>query len=257
VKHIQQAPATQFVPGGNGRSVSGVRDHVRTLCENAAARARRTTFQQYATMRPPVLFATVAAVLLGVVVGFVRGGSLGRLAHLNVRLAWLAGVAWMVQVVLFASPLADGLAQWAPAIHLASIGLVGVVIVANRAVPGAALFAVGLMMNAAVIGANGGFMPVSEAALEAAGNGASSGALERGEHIQKAVLMRPDSPLWVLGDVFPFRPIGKVYSVGDVVAAIGALLLVSQGMGTRHAPEESYQVQDSLQALDRHRHRRL
>jgi hypothetical protein len=41
-------------------------------------------------------------------------------------------------------------------------------------------------MNAAVIGANGGFMPVSEAALEAAGNGASISSLERGDRIQKA-----------------------------------------------------------------------
>jgi hypothetical protein len=51
--------------------------------------------------------------------------------------------------------------------------------------------------------------------------------------------MRLDSPLWVLGDVLPVPPLGKVYSAGDVIAAIGALLLVSQGMGIRPHPARS------------------
>jgi hypothetical protein len=94
-----------------------------------------------------------------------------------------------------------------------------------------ALFGLGLLLNATVITANGGFMPVSESALMAVGDTASTAALQRGERIQKAVLMRPESPVWFLGDVLPFPPLGKVYSAGDLVAALGALLVVSQGMG--------------------------
>lgn len=184
-------------------------------------------------MAPIVLFATIAAVALGLLIGLVRGGSVARLAQLRVRLAWLAGLAWGVQVVLFSSPLAVSLDRWAAAIHLASIVLVGIVIVANRSMPGVALFGLGLLLNAVVITANGGFMPVSEAALAAVGNEARSEALDRGERAQKSVLMRPDSPLWVLGDVLPVPPVKRVYSIGDLVAAVGALLMVSQGMGTR------------------------
>jgi hypothetical protein len=179
-----------------------------------------------------VLFATVSAVLLGLLLGRIRGGSLSRLAQLPVRLPWLAGLAWLIQIVLFASPLGAALDTWvAAAIHYASIALVGIVIVANRATPGMALFGLGLLLNATVITANGGFMPVSESALMAVGDTASTAALQRGERIQKAVLMRPESPVWFLGDVLPFPPLGKVYSAGDLVAALGALLVVSQGMG--------------------------
>jgi hypothetical protein len=191
-------------------------------------------------MPRPVLYATVGAVVIGLLVGVVRGGSIARLAQLPVRLAWLAGLAWLIQVVLFTSPLGASLDRWAAAIHLASIVLVGIVIVANRAMPGVALFGLGLLLNAVVITANGGFMPVSDAALAAVGNDVRSEVLERGERTQKSVLMRPDSPLWVLGDVLPVPPLKKVYSIGDLVAAVGAALMVSQGMGTRSArhPEQ-------------------
>jgi len=178
-----------------------------------------------------VLFATVSAVLLGLLLGAMRGGSLTRLAQLPVRLPWLAGLAWLIQVVLFASPLGAALDPWAAAIHVASIALVGIVIVANRGIPGVALFGLGLLLNATVITANGGFMPVSESALVAVGDESSRAALLRGERFQKAVIMRPDSPVWFLGDVVPFPPLKKVYSAGDLVAALGALLVVSRGMG--------------------------
>jgi hypothetical protein len=182
---------------------------------------------------PPVLYATVTAIVLGGLIGAVRGGSLSRLGQLHIRLAWLAGVAWLAQVLLFASPLGAVLDPWAVGIHLATIVLVGVVIVANRNMPGVAAFGLGLLLNAAVIGTNGGYMPVSAAAVTAVGDSASLAALERGDHVLKAVLMQPDSPLWFLGDVLPVPPLRKIYSPGDVIAALGALLLVAQGMGSR------------------------
>jgi hypothetical protein len=180
-----------------------------------------------------MLFATAAAVSFGILIGFLRGGNLTRLAQLPVRLFWLGGLAWLLQVVLFASPLADRLDMWAAPIHLATVALVGAVIVANRALPGLALVGVGLLLNAVVYTANGGFMPVSENALLAIGNSASLDAMRSGERIQKAFLMRAESPLWFLGDVLPFSPFGKVYSVGDVIAAFGALVVVVQGMGSK------------------------
>jgi hypothetical protein len=54
--------------------------------------------------------------------------------------------------------------------------------------------------------------------------------LGSGERRQKAVLMSADSRLWFLGDVMPVPPVGKVYSPGDLVAAVGVWLIVVQGM---------------------------
>jgi hypothetical protein len=184
-------------------------------------------------MGHPVLALTVVAVSLGLLVGLLRGGSLGRLAYLPLRLPWLAGIAWLVQVALFISPLAPTLERWAAALHLASVGFVGAVVLANRAVPGVALFGVGLLLNAAVYAANGGFMPVSDRALLTVGSQATLEAMRSGARVQKTFLMRPDTPLWFLGDVLPVPLVGKVYSPGDVVAATGAFLLVAGGMGSR------------------------
>jgi hypothetical protein len=186
-------------------------------------------------MRPGVLIATVTAATLGGLIGLARGGSLARLAQLEVRLPWLAGLAWLFQVALFVSPLSAALQPWEIAIYLLSVMLLGIVVVANRALPGVALFGVGLVLNAATILANGGYMPVSEAALQAVGDTQSLQVLQRGEARQKAILMNSESPLWMLGDVLPVPPAGKVYSLGDLTAAVGVLLIVVQGM--HHARE--------------------
>jgi hypothetical protein len=192
-----------------------------------------------------MLLATVVAAGAGLVVGASRGGRIDRLAQLPIRLPWLAGVAWLVQVALFVSPLAAVLEPWAGPIHAASIGLIGLVIVANRVVPGIALLGLGLLLNAAVYAANGGFMPTSEAALLATGNESGLEAMRGGARFQKTVLMRSDTPLWFLGDVLPVPPAGKIYSVGDLVAASGVFVLVASGMTERPSGLRRDQVPSS------------
>jgi len=177
-----------------------------------------------------MLLATGVAVCAGALIGFARGGRLERLAYLPIRLAWLAALAWLVQVVLFVSPLADALDDWAAPIHLASIVLLAVVIFANRSLPGVMLLGLGLLLNATVYALNGGFMPVSEAALVASGNSASLAAMAGGAGFQKTFLEQPSTPLWFLGDVLPMPVAGKIYSIGDVVAVLGIFVLIEGGM---------------------------
>ena len=68
-----------------------------------------------------MLVATIVAACAGVLVGLLRGGRIEYLARLPIRLAWLAGLAWLIQVGLFVSPLAAALDAWAAPIHLATI----------------------------------------------------------------------------------------------------------------------------------------
>jgi hypothetical protein len=183
--------------------------------------------------------ATIVAACAGVLVGLLRGGRIERLAQLPIRLAWLAGLAWALQVVLFLSPLAGVLDRWAAPIHLATVVMLAFVILANRALPGLTLVGVGLLLNASVYAANGGFMPVSEGALVASGNGASAAAMADGTRLQKTTLLQSDTPLWFLGDILPLPLVGKVYSIGDVVAAVGVFVLAAGGMTGRLSPEYS------------------
>lgn len=180
-----------------------------------------------------MLVITLVAILLGLAVGFARGGSLVRLAATQVRLAWLAGVAWALEALILLSPLAEPLAPYtAPLLALALV-LVAVVVVANRREPGIALLGLGLLMNALVMAAHGGFMPVSDQAMRAAGAERELGVLRTAGRLQKSVLMQPDSPFWPLGDVLPMPLTGKVYSPGDLVAGLGVFVLIVRRMGTR------------------------
>jgi hypothetical protein len=177
-----------------------------------------------------MILATLVSCCAGIAVGYLRGGQLSRLAEVRIRLWWLAVVAWLVQVGLFVSPLGVLFDPWAAQIHLLTIGLLAIVIVANRALPGLALLGVGLALNATVYAANGGFMPVSAMALQATGNTTSLAVMAGGARYQKTMLERPDSPLGFLGDVLPLPPAGRIYSVGDLVATLGIFVLVAGGM---------------------------
>lgn len=122
------------------------------------------------------------------------------------------------------------------AAHVASYGLVGLFLLANRHLPGVWLVALGYLSNAAAIVANGGLMPASEEALRAAGRWA---LLEQaGMVYNNSAVVGPHTKLWFLGDVFALPaglPFANVFSVGDVLLALGALVLVPNLMGARPA----------------------
>jgi hypothetical protein len=195
-----------------------------------------------------MLLATLVSCCAGTAVGYVRGGHLSQLAQLRVRLWWVAVAAWLVQVGLFVTPLGGLLETWAAQIHLLTVALLAIVIVANRALPGLALLGIGLALNATVYAANGGFMPVSAAALQATGNTAALAAMAGGARYEKTVLQQPDSPLWFLCDILPLPVAGKIYSVGDVVATLGIFVLVAGGMQpTSRADTAEYSLEARLQ----------
>jgi hypothetical protein len=170
-----------------------------------------------------MLYLTTAALLGALALRLVRGDGLRHLP--SVRCAPLAGAAWLLQLLLFASPLAEPLAPYALAIHALSLLLLGGVVLANRHLPGVSLLALGLVLNVAVMSANAGFMPVAPGALLAAHGPASPLETTPGLRQQKTFLMQSDTPLWFLGDVLPVPPLGKIYSLGDLVAGVGAFIL--------------------------------
>ncbi|MDP9282513.1 MAG: DUF5317 domain-containing protein [Chloroflexota bacterium] len=116
---------------------------------------------------------------------------------------------------LEASRLAHALSMW---------GVAGFALV-NVRLPGAAIIAIGMFLNALVVSANGGVMPVSLDAAEIA-RGCRC-LLGPALHIA----MTESTPLGILGDVVPFPPTGNVYSPGDLLAWIGGAILVARISG--------------------------
>lgn len=180
-----------------------------------------------------MLLLTVSSVVLGVAVGLLRGGSLERLAGIRIRLWWLALAAWVLEAVVLASPWSAGLTPVAAPVLALAMALIGVVLALNWRVPGLGIFLIGLLLNALVMSANGGFMPVSEPALVTANSTWFLDEMKAEGRLQKSFLMQPDTPLWFLGDVVPIGLVEKVYSPGDLVLALGSFVLVVGGMGSR------------------------
>lgn len=168
------------------------------------------------------------AVALGVVVGLALGGRLSRLADLRLRAGWLFYVAFALQIAAFPS----GTLPWsvgdslATGLWLASYAVLVVAAACNLRVPGAAVIGLGMASNLAAVIANGGHMPGLRGALRAAGQ------TFHGPHNNEVVAQNPHLA-WLV-DRWPvphWIPGGNVFSVGDVLIAVGAVVMVSAAMG--------------------------
>jgi hypothetical protein len=84
-----------------------------------------------------------------------------------------------------------------------------------------AIVALGAISNLAAISANGGFMPASREALTTAGFS------DEGEHTNSIVLENP--ALEPLTDIFALPaglPFANVFSIGDVLIALGIVVVI-------------------------------
>jgi hypothetical protein len=147
-------------------------------------------------------------------------GRLGALADLRFRAAWLLVAAIAVQILIVSIVPGQGSPALHNAVHVATYGLVGAFVIANRGIPWVWLVAFGGALNFAAIAANGGVMPADPDAVAAAGL-----AVDPGEFVNSGVVENPH--LAFLGDVFAVPaswPVSNVFSVGDMLILVGALL---------------------------------
>jgi hypothetical protein len=164
----------------------------------------------------------------------LAGGRLSALADVRFGAPWLALAAIAVQIVVI-SIVPQG-AGWAHhAAHLASYGLIAAFLWVNRRLPYLWLAAIGGGLNLVAITANGGVMPADPDALAAAGV-----EQKAGDFANSTAVAHPH--LGFLGDVFAVPaswPVSNVFSVGDVILAIAALLALHSVCGSRLALRRS------------------
>jgi len=153
----------------------------------------------------------VSALLAGFVLGLASGGSWRNLARLDLKF-WPA-----LLVGVIARTAAPFLGEIALSASVAGLALVAFVALLNRGMPGAWLVGLGSLLNASVTLINGG-MPVDPGALAVSGKGAPSDGLH--------VILGPATWLPFLADVLLIPVLNNIYSVGDVVLAIGGFWMV-------------------------------
>jgi hypothetical protein len=166
------------------------------------------------------------AVPIGVLLGFLIGGRLERLSQIRFEWAWLAVVGLAVQLVLFSTTIGDRLPGGVgEAVYVASTGAVLVAVWRNLAVPGLPIVAIGAISNLVAVVANGGVMPTTPEALAIAG-------LDETEGFSNSAVLA-DPVLEPLTDILAIPaglPFANVFSVGDVLIAVGIAVVIAIGM---------------------------
>jgi hypothetical protein len=159
------------------------------------------------------------------VIALLRGGRISNLTRLHFRHLGFLFVPLLLQMIAF-SPLGDTMIGGAPLaqyLYAISLALAGFAVFLNRHLPGAILIALGLFSNSLVILLNGGFMPVSNAAREFAG------LTPLAARWLNIIPINESTRLPWLSDVLPlpaFLPFANVYSIGDVLVALGGVIFI-------------------------------
>lgn len=158
----------------------------------------------------------IIALIVALVAGLLRGGSLESLGGTRVR--WIALLlAGLVVQLVFDIWDPPGLTNdGALAVLLLSNLAVFAFVLINWELPGMLLVAVGLLLNTVVITANQA-MPVSASAADTAGIEPPSSDTDDLKH----ELAGDDTILGFLGDVIPVPGLGEVLSIGDIALALG------------------------------------
>lgn len=167
----------------------------------------------------------------GILVGFLRGGSLARLAGLDLRHGWLVFLGLALQLVAFKGGLPADF--WAPAVHVLSYMVLVAGIAFNFRHWPMQVLGLGLLFNLAAIAANGGYMPAAAEALRLAGMEAQLDHLLAYGTLTNSTLLSETTRLIYLTDHFYLPaavPGASVFSAGDVLIGLGVMLLVARGM---------------------------
>ena len=173
----------------------------------------------------------VLAVVLALVTVPLAGGRIGRLAEVRLRWAPLLFAALALQMVILVVVPGwdDALLR---AVHLGTYGMLFTFLWVNRRIPGIWIVAVGGALNLIAIAANAGVMPAGPAAVRSAGIASNAD-----EFTNSGLLDHPR--LLFLGDIWAIPrgwPLANVFSIGDVVIAIGVFAVVHALCGSRVAP---------------------
>jgi hypothetical protein len=166
--------------------------------------------------------------IFGVLLAWLLGAHPGRLALVRLRASWIVFAALALQILLFtraSRALQIPLLSESNA-HVATYVALLIFIVANIRRPGFVFAAAGCALNALVITANGGRMPVSLASWTATGRAAHQ--LTR-HGVYNNVALASGAHLPGLGDVFPLPrivPLANAVSIGDLLLLVGVTTFV-------------------------------
>jgi len=169
----------------------------------------------------------VEAAIFAIIIGYLLKGKLKNIETEKIKGIEFVICAFLIKIILIAC-IQKGLLKIGMVTYLIYIVqyiLILVFTFLNRRNPLLVVIGVGILLNALVIFSNSGTMPVSMKAVQAYGikiNVSSKGMYSA---------LDSSTRLAFLGDIFPAKLIIHfIFSIGDVVTAIGMMLYIILGM---------------------------
>ncbi len=188
---------------------------------------------------------TLLAVIVGLVAGYVAGGSHLHLSTLRLRGAWLPALWAGIYVVV-----ARVHVPWAvPLLLVAHLGFLVFVALNLRRTRGLWLVGIGLLLNVAVLMANH-TTPYRPSALRAAGIHEQ----HANDVLRSSAVGRPERDsdrLMFLANVIPLNagPFHEVLSVGDLLLGAGMGLVVFQALQPPHRRPRKHGAHADVEAI--------
>jgi hypothetical protein len=178
----------------------------------------------------PMILAYAIIVLILLAVLLRR--DLSSLGQISYRGGWVpaGGVVALFVLQALLVLYTPGQAAWQMIVlNLSQLGLI-LLFLLNRHVPGAKLFALGIALNALVMVANGGWMPVTPETARFVHPDRPVVAQGRPTRSKNIILPRSETNLWILSDIIhvtlPWRR--NAVSIGDIVLVIGVAQFIFQ-----------------------------
>lgn len=170
----------------------------------------------------------LAAIIAGVLIGWIRKGTLTHLASVRLRWIGLLPVAYVLQYI--STYYLHGI-SYEILVVFSYLGLI-VFCILNIRVTGMAWALAGICSNFVVLSANHLRMPAyMEVIRRVAPNMVPK--VEAGE-IGKSIAMGPSTHLNFLGDIFTIQlGVTSLVSIGDLLFSVGLFLFIVAAMGGR------------------------
>jgi uncharacterized membrane protein len=190
----------------------------------------------------------VEALLIGILVGFIRKGRLSNLSELQIRGWILVVIGAFVQFVPILLNKFDLLKEYHVYFPFGALVLMIGVLLFNLEKRGAWMILIGGIMNAVAIGLNGFKMPISLSGLQFSGLDAIAETIVDKSVINYIDVNAVENFTRYLGKIIAIPslyPFAKVLSVGDVFVMLGIILLISGQMTNSYFRRHGQQLRYS------------
>ena len=175
----------------------------------------------------------IYAIIFLVILALLLRRDLGALGRLQYRGGWKLGLVigglYFLQATLVLYVPGQTTFQML-ALVLSQLALIFLFIL-NRHIPGAKLFALGIILNTTVMVANGGWMPITPETYQALQPNRVVELQDRTPNNKSIMMSRNETNLWFLSDIIPVSMPGRrnAMSIGDLLLILGVAQFLLQG----------------------------